>query len=49
MLMSADGKEECRQAGCLECEGDLVSRLTTSVSHILTLHIPIINQPTKSP
>ena len=48
---------ECRVVqgvglGCrvyLEGQGDLVSRLITPVTHIVTLIIPIINLLTKSP
>ena len=34
---------------CLEGQGDLVSRLITPITHIITLVIPITNQLTKSP
>ena len=34
---------------CLEGQGDLVSRLITPITHIVTLVIPSINQLTKSP
>ena len=33
----------------LEGQGDLVSRLITPITHIVTLFIPIINLVTKSP
>ena len=33
----------------LEGQGDLVSRLITPITHIVTLVIPIINLLTKSP
>ena len=34
---------------CLEGQGDLVSRLVTPITHIVTLNIPIINLLIKSP
>ena len=35
--------------GYLEGQGDLVSRLITTITHIVTPFIPIINLLTKSP
>ena len=34
---------------CLEGQGDLVSRLTTPITHIVTPFLPVINLLTKSP
>ena len=33
----------------LEGQGDLVSRLVTPITHVVTLVIPLINLVTKSP
>ena len=38
-----------RSLDYLEGQGDLVSRLITPITHIVTLFIPIINLLTKSP
>ena len=37
------------RALCLEGQGDLVSRLITPITHVVTLILPMINLLTKSP
>ena len=41
--------QNVKHGGYLEGQGDLVSRLITPITHIVTLIIPIINLLTKSP
>ena len=44
-----DNPEDMSLGGYLEGQGDLVSRLVTPITHIVTPVIPIINLLTKSP